>query len=145
MPYASKTKVPVDRSRMEIESTLKRYGASQFISGWDGVSAVIGCTVRGRMIRFTLPLPPAKGMSEQRREQETRRLWRALVLVLKAKLEAVNSGIATFDHEFLPYIVMPDGKTVSWHVLPSVVEAYKSGKMPADLPLALPAPGETGK
>jgi hypothetical protein len=30
VPYAADTKVPVERSRLEIERTLKRYGADRF-------------------------------------------------------------------------------------------------------------------
>lgn len=33
--YAQKTTVPVERSRNEIEATLARYGAQQFMYGWD--------------------------------------------------------------------------------------------------------------
>lgn len=39
---------------------------------------------------------------------EHRRRWRALLLGIKAKLEYVQSGIATFDEEFLAHIVIDD-------------------------------------
>jgi hypothetical protein len=32
--YAEKTDVPAERSRAEIESLLRRYGATGFLSGW---------------------------------------------------------------------------------------------------------------
>jgi len=67
-------------------------------------------------------------------QQEVRRRWRALALAVKAKLEVVASGIVGFDSEFMPYIVMPDGKTVAEHVSPSIAEAYAGGKMKALLP-----------
>ena len=41
-----------------------------------------------------------------------RQRWRALNLAIKAKLEAVESGIVTFDQEFLAHIVGPSGQTV---------------------------------
>lgn len=45
-------------------------------------------------------------------EKATRQRWRALALVIKAKLEAVASGITEFEQEFLAHIVLPDGRTV---------------------------------
>src|SRR5262245_44396717 len=74
-------------------------------------------------------------------EQACRQRWRALALAIKAKLEAVESGIATFEEEFLAYVVMPDGQTVGQHVLPNVERAYSTGQMP---PL-LSAIGGTGE
>jgi hypothetical protein len=43
---------------------------------------------------------------------EMRRRWRSLALAIKAKLEVVASGIATFDEEFMAHLVLPDGTTV---------------------------------
>lgn len=63
-------------------------------------------------------------------DQEKRRKWRALSLAIKAKLESVRSGIATFEEEFLPHIVMPDGRRVIEWVAPQIEAAYQTGKMP---------------
>ena len=51
-------------------------------------------------------------------EQERRRLWRALLLNIKAKLEAVESGISVFDEEFMAHIVLPK-RLVELGTLPS--------------------------
>lgn len=64
-------------------------------------------------------------------EKAGRQKWRCLALVIKAKLEAVESGIATFEDEFMANIVMPDGKTVGTHMRPKIEAAYQSNKMPA--------------
>ena len=60
--YASRTTVPVERSRNEIEHTLRRYGASQFMYGWTAGGAVIAFIVnvesgQHRQVRFQVPLP----------------------------------------------------------------------------------------
>jgi hypothetical protein len=39
--YAANTAVGEDRSKAEIERTLRRYGADQFVSGWEKQGAVI--------------------------------------------------------------------------------------------------------
>lgn len=157
--YASKTSVSVERSRAEIESTLVRYGASQFMYGWNDQGAMIAFVVepepgKRRQVRFVLPLPSrdlrdfthhSRGRrtaeaSEQLWEQACRQRWRALLLVVKAKLEAVESGIATFEDEFLAYIMLPDGGTVSDWIVPQLEAAYDvdRGIMPTELRLTLP-------
>jgi len=151
MPYAEGTTVPPERSKAEIETLLRKYGAIDFVAGtYDtGGRAMIGFRCQDRALRFELMLPRqdekrfvfVKGSSWERRtdlaalkawDQEVRRLWRCMVLVIKSKLEAVQSGITTFEHEFLAHIVMPDGKTVAEHVTPKIAEAYLS-RMPVPL------------
>ena len=69
-----------------------------------------------------------------------RQKWRALALVIKAKLEAVESGIAVFEDEFMAYIVLPGGEeTVGDFMRPQIAEAYRIGAAPNMLPM-LPAP-----
>jgi len=149
MRYARETSVSVARSKAEIEDLLSRYGAGQFVSGWEngenGVRAVIGFAVINRQVRFELPLPsknddefmktPAgrrrrnPADAEKAWEQACRQRWRALLLVVKAKLEAVESGISTFEEEFLAHIVIPgSGKTIGQWIVPQVEAAYVHGK-----------------
>jgi hypothetical protein len=126
--YAENTKVPVDQSRLEIERTLSRYGAEEFGYMVGPERAQIGFRMEGRMLRFTVPLPK----DARNPEQETRRRWRALLLTIKAKLEAVASDIATFDEEFLAHIVIPgDGRTIGEAMVPELDRAYATRKMPA--------------
>ena len=67
-------------------------------------------------------------------EAEMRRVWRALALVIKAKFEAVSSGIVSYEQEFLPFFVLPGGATVAEIMIPQLEIAYRTGKMPALLP-----------
>lgn len=148
--YASETQVSSGRSREEIEKTLTKYGADQFIYGWDNESAIIGFRMNGRQVKFTLPLPArdadefnktAKGKTRpgdaarKSWEKATRQRWRALALVIKAKLEAVESGISVFDSEFLANISLPNGTTAGDFLIPQIAQAYETGKMPLLLPL----------
>jgi hypothetical protein len=148
--YAERTEVPSDRSRAEIEQTLRRYQATAFAYGWDHQAATIMFEIVNRRVLFRLPMPdrndrrfthtPAKGQrrdqaaQEREYEQAVRQKWRALALVIKAKLEAVAAGITTVEDEFLAHIVMPDGRTVGQHTAPAIEAAYESGQMPALLP-----------
>jgi hypothetical protein len=134
--YANKTRVPVGQSKTEIERILQRYGATQFMYGTDGNQVVICFRYDGRNIKYTMEYPDAhvNDMTQKQYEQAIRQMWRALVLIIKAKLEAIESGVTTFDQEFLASIMMPDGKTVGEHTLPAVDQAYLTGKMPKMLP-----------
>lgn len=52
MSYAINTSVSVDKSRVEIERTLQRYGADQFMYGWDEIKAMIMFRMSGRQIKW---------------------------------------------------------------------------------------------
>ena len=43
--------------------------------------------------------------------------------MVKAKLEAIDSGIATFEDEWLAYLVTSSGKTVGEQLAPQLAEA----------------------
>jgi len=62
--------------------------------------------------------------------------WRALVLAVKAKLEAIESGISTLEKEFLAFVVMPDGSQLGDHVIPNLKQIAETGKMPKMLTAA---------
>jgi hypothetical protein len=134
MVYAADSSVPVERSRQEIEKTLARFGADQFGYATGTDRATVCFRARGRMIRFDLPLPPRERLSEQQHAQRVRSAWRCLVLSIKAKLAAVESAITSFEQEFMPYTVMPDGRTAAQHALPLIEEAYQGGKVAGLLP-----------
>jgi hypothetical protein len=148
--YAANTEVSTERSRAEIESTLRRYGAVGFLSGYDESRAFIAFKMKNRQVKFfmSLPKPTDKRFTHtayyerhrsveqahQAWEQGCRQQWRALALVIKAKLEAVAAGITVFEDEFMAHIVLPDGKTVAEHVQPAIDRAYETGHMPPLLP-----------
>lgn len=158
--YAADTAVSQDRSRSEIEATLKRYGAGSFYYASEPDRAMIGFRIDGRMIRFVLPMPdpnerqfthtPTKGdprsadAAYKAWEQAGRQRWRALALVIKAKLEAVAAGITTIEDEFLAHTVLPDGSTVAEFMKPQLAIAYDTGAMPSTLMLGGPRAGGGG-
>lgn len=130
MTYANKTSVAPEKSRGEIERTLSRYGATGFAYGTEIGRAMIGFQTKDRRIRFLLPLVPPQRCTQAQAEQFVRSRWRALLLSIKAKLEAVEAGIESFDEAFMSHIVMPNGQTMAEHSLPYIKEAYSTGKMP---------------
>lgn len=146
--FAENTSVSSENSRAEIERTLRRYDASGFAYAWDsaGGRAMVGFEIGNMRVRFMLPLPdqmderftqtptgkwrkPAAARKEW--EQAGRQRWRALALVIKAKLEAVASGIVTFEDEFMAHLVLPNGSTVGEQWGAEYREAIEGGaKLP---------------
>jgi len=134
MTYAQRTKVPVEKTKTEIETTLARYGADRFAYFTEPAKALIVFEIQNRRVRFDLPLPDGVGAKS---DQLRRERWRALLLCIKAKLESVESRIETFEEAFLAHVVMPDGQTVYQHTAPRIEQIAKGGEM---RPL-LPGPG----
>lgn len=166
MRYAEETSVSSEKSKAEIETTLRKYGADQFMSGWKDGQAAVQFRLKNKMVRFILPLPDtnadefqlgpcirvnwhqggkddsshSRGCFAKRPpeaasriwEQACRQRWRALALAIKAKLEAVECGITTFEEEFMAHLVVPGqgGKTVGELMLARIDHAYETGKAP---------------
>lgn len=146
--YAASTTVDSGRSRMEIEKTLGRYGATSFAYASAEGRAMVAFEMSGRQVRFELTMPrrdefsrtPGKGLVRSREhtekawEQACRQRWRALALVIKGKMEAIETGISVFDEEFLAAIVTSDGRRFADHALPALDYDRERGGMPALLP-----------
>ena len=148
--FAAGTEVPTEKTRMEIERTLLRYGATGFAFASSGLRYRIEFAAHKRHVRFELTMPkldddrfigprdgwrgPSDSLRLARWQAEERRLWRALLLGIKAKLEVVASGMAVFEEEFLANIVMPDGRTAGQHAIPAIARAYESGRVVGLLP-----------
>jgi hypothetical protein len=143
MKFAKDTTVSVQQSRLEIERILTRWGASRFAYGTWEKGAIIAFQYGDKQIKFQLPLPdrsakefwytPTRRTRRSEKaayaawEQACRQRLRALALSIKAKLECVETGIESFETAFMPYVVLPDGKTVAEHVLP----ALEKNQLPA--------------
>jgi hypothetical protein len=151
MRYAKGTSVSVEKSRGEIERTLKRFGASEFAYAWkqkEGL-AIIAFKARNLQIKFTMRLPlesddrftktsygsdRSQDAAERLWEAEAKQSWRALALLVKAKLAAVEASITSFEEEFLSHIVIPhqDGRIsmVGEWLIPQLPAVYQNRPLP---------------
>jgi hypothetical protein len=138
--FARDTKVPVQQTQIEIQKMLDKAKAKQYGTAvdYDARTARVQFRLHDRVIRFTVALPDPVRYRGDRYARLERQKWRALLLVLKAKLESVESAIETFEEAFLANIVMPDQRTVAEIVLPQVAESYQTGRMPLALNPAPP-------
>ena len=129
--FAALTRVSTDQTRTEIARTLGRYGATAFAYMTQKGRAIIAFEAAKRHIKITVPIPTAESEKDK---QQARQRWRALLLVIKAKLESVESGIETLEEAFYANIVMPDGRTIYEATHQNVAVAYQGGKVPPLLP-----------
>lgn len=140
MAFAAETKVPVGQTQGEIRTLVNKNGADSFALMEERNRVHVAFQIKGRRIRFTIPLPERSdsesSADEQRRMKVTRSKWRALLLVIKAKLESVEAKIETFDEAFLAHIQMPSGRTVMEEVNEPLAIAYRNN---SNVPL-LPGP-----
>lgn len=149
--YAASTDVTAEKSRGEIERTLKAARAyDQTVrQRWRALSLVIKAKLLSRPRQLA-----GAGMGEfarlaighRQREAdaaashlEHHDCARGVPTVGKAscavaRLEAVESGITVFEEEFMAHIVLPNGQTVGEFMTPQIESAYRDGKMPPMLP-----------
>lgn len=145
--YAETTTVPVERSQHELGTLLRKAGAEAVMTAWD---ATQGAGVRFRMdgvyAQLIVPHPSPERMATlvkarprtlrvDLEEQEERRCWRALLLLVKAKLEAIAGDITTMEREFMPDLLLSDGRRLEQWAAPALAEMYQTGRLPA-LPAA---------
>lgn len=152
MTYAGDTHVPVEKSKMEIDALLAKHGAASrgIIVDDERGTAAIGFVRGGLKYRLTLPLPTPESVAKETKpsqwsrwnqeqkegwrrrkwEQACRSRWRAILLLLKAKFEAVKMGVTDVEKEFIGDLVLPTGETVLVALGKNIHEALASGRMP---------------
>lgn len=132
--YAERTKVSPMQTLMQIQAELKKAGASQFmlLSDDESMSEGIAFKRSGISYHMSVAVP-----DEKRRAP----LLRALLLIVKAKIVAVDSGVRSFEEEFLSDVLLPDNTTYGKRAVADIRRALESGHMPK----ALPMPGRGGE
>ncbi|KQM65769.1 hypothetical protein ASE75_05935 [Sphingomonas sp. Leaf17] len=141
MAYAEKTTVAVEKTIADIITLLKRAGAIRIMQFDEPERFTIQFSMRDRMVRFRVAHPEIDAMPKvngrnqsytraQRieiAEQVKRARARALMLVIKAKLESVESEVETFEQAFLANVVMHNDETVYERIAAPIAEEYRVG------------------
>lgn len=154
--FAQGTTVDVTKSQAEVQRMIRAHPDFKSFGTQDTADAAhIVFQLGFSVFRMTVPMPDpsdaefwstpsrrqrrSKDQAYKAYEAEYKRRWRALVLSIKAKLTAIDEGISTFEHEFLPHMVAANGQTVGDILRPRMIEAMKT-----DGQLMLPAPNDGG-
>src|SRR5437660_4016317 len=118
--HGAGTRVEVHRSRYELERVLQKHGAHDVLFVEADANAAIQFAMRGHYVQLALPLPDpentlfthtpsgrarATAAQERAYDQALREHWRSLVVAVRGKLQSVESGITTFEHEFERFFV----------------------------------------
>lgn len=137
--YASGTRVEVNRSRDELERLLDRVGADSVATMRDSTAAAVAFRLNQRNYVLRLPYPTeeqirarrrvTKGQMEAVKAQAGRERWRALVLLIKAKIVAIDSGITTPENEFLAHAMLSTGQTLGEHLTENPEQLTTSGRL----------------
>lgn len=137
--YAEGTTVPVSSSRGEMSGILAKHGVERMAWGTAPEGDTLQFELAGRRFAFVIDKPTMEDVEARyeaegrdwsrvydpaaKVEAEWRRRWRAHVLLLKAKLEFVEAGDSTLEREFMPYLLLRDGRTLE--------QALAAGALPA--------------
>lgn len=140
--YASGTSVQVGKSRDELERLLDRVGADSVATMRDGTAAAVAFRLNGRnyLLRLNYPsieeietLPSGRrralNAQETYKDQLIRERWRALVLLVKAKMVAIDSGITSPEREFLAHAMLPTGLTLGEHLDENPEQLVTTGRL----------------
>lgn len=140
--YAAGTSVPVTRSRDELESLLDKVGADSVATMRDSSAAAVAFRLGGRNYVLRLPFPTEEQLGRDRagrrrpaasraaaRDQAIRERWRGLVLLVKAKAVAIQTGVSTPEAEFLAHAMLPTGQTLHEHLSEHPEQLTTSGRL----------------
>lgn len=142
--FASNTTVPVARTKMEIERLLNSHQATEFLYGSKDDMAMLAFKIKNRTVKMMIPIPSQTDAQKTKagrirhsidmiatvREQSVRTRWRAIFLIIKAKLEAVEAGISTLEKEFLADLLLANGSTLGQLVAPNLDRITRDAVIP---------------
>lgn len=147
--YAKQTEVSVSKSKTEIDQVLRRYGIRECgIMGTETQAAII-FSIGGKRVQVIVHLPDrrsrkithteagySRNAAAQKKafEQAEKQTWRALVLYIKAGLEAVEAGIRTVEEVFFYDILTPNGQTIGQMLQPELDQVLAGNPLPPLLP-----------
>jgi hypothetical protein len=147
MAYAENTTVDFEKSIAEIVTLLRKAGADQIGQVEARAAFTLQFTMAERMVRFRVHFPDQNQVKKMTGPQQDpvrvaekwrRQRGRALLLVIKAKLESVESSVETFEQAFLANVVMADGSTLYDRVKEPIAVEYRTH---APVPMLLTGPG----
>ena len=117
----STTKVPVERSRSEVEKLLTDAGVRK-------MRATVDYDEHALLLEFVWPgrnglqLPVRVHFPLDADEKESRRKMRVALNWMKNRIEAILDGFRSPEEEFLGEIVTPRGNTVFEEIAPQIAK-----------------------
>lgn len=123
--YAEKTKVPISKSKQQIEKLLIDWGVKEYFFGSSPRGDGIGFKYKDKAYKISVPI------KADHSERQKCQMWRILYMSLKMKLEEIDAGLIGFEDQFLSMMALPDGTTVADFMrLPENLQLLQEAKMP---------------
>lgn len=152
MAYAKGTKVAIETTDRQIKDMLRKAGATAYATFENRTSASIAFHLNDLNIRMNLSMPDpdderftmrkvnqhgamapqSASVAEKLWEQACKERWRALHLCVKAKLEAIDAGVETFEDAFLAHVQTDTGETIGQRIKPQL-QSIVAGNMPLQI------------
>jgi hypothetical protein len=151
--YAEHTSVSVEKSKATIETLLAQHGADDIFTGISRAQCIafVAFVIDERQVKLMLPLPDINAIPRKRHrrgdgacledrtddqiskewEQQCRQRWRALLLVVRGKLEMIEIGASSVDREFLADFAMRDGRVLWQAIAPQLDNMNQVPQLPA--------------
>jgi hypothetical protein len=141
--YAEGTTVAVEASQAELVRILRKHGVERQAWAHGPEGAALQFEAAGRRYQMRIERPDPNQYPEHRggnqagrsqwtmREREWMRRWRAIVLLLKAKLEFADGETTTLERELLPYLLLPGERNLAEFMEDGGYEEVERGGMPA--------------
>jgi hypothetical protein len=126
--YAAKTKVSVVSSQAEIQELLEKHGIERIGIMREKNQASLWFENDGKYYKLNVPV----SANCKNPEQEIKRAWRVLTLLVKAQFTAIAEGVTTIERQFYADMVMPDGQILFDHAKEQV-EKSLAGRTPLQL------------
>lgn len=145
--FAQQTTVPIAKTQVDLKRLLESYGADEVViteSRRLG-RGIVQFRFHELQLRVPVRLPSmaekrfhltpggdkrTKAQARKFWEQACRQQWRVLFYLVKAQLVAIEENVFSPEEAFLPWLVLPNGRTVIEDVTPGLQNYLKSGKMP---------------
>ena len=127
--YAKYTKVSVEKTQWTIIELLKKHGAKGFMMDFENNR--LGFQVGNRNVIINMKNPNKDYYdTENQYEQAIKAKWRSFLLIIKAKFVGIESGVTTFDDEFMPHFILKNGRTLGEFILPQLDQPDMFPKLP---------------
>ena len=127
VPYESATSGQAARG--EITKVLQRFGCSSvgFMDNFDDYSILLAFTWRGRPVQMNASArgwaaaylkenPWSYRRRDTKQEYEAKALRQGMIAInsilrdwVKGQVTAIETGMMSFDHVFMPHMLLPDG------------------------------------
>lgn len=136
----SSTQIRCENTQADISMELNKFGINmvQHTTTPQGFSVAFQAEVEEvKMpvtIRIDIPWDESKDAEDKYGYKDKRIKYRVLYYYIKAMLTAWDNGLKAFTDIFMPFIVLPGGRTISQELLPKYTMAIENGQI-REIPL----------